>query len=125
MLGYQPGTVLRQYMQRARAFIFAALEDFGIAPVEAQACGTPVIAFGKGGVTESVVDGKSGLFFQEQTADSLLGAIEQFERRMARFNATEIRANALRFSAERFKQQFRAYIEEQGKQPARVERAVG
>jgi glycosyltransferase involved in cell wall biosynthesis len=125
MLGYQPNAVLRQYMQRARAFIFAALEDFGIVPVEAQACGTPVIAYGRGGVTESVVEGKSGIFFQEQTAESLLDAIQQFERRMARFSTSEIRANALRFSAERFKQQFRAYVEEQVKQPVRVERAVG
>jgi glycosyltransferase involved in cell wall biosynthesis len=121
MLGYQPNTVLRQYLQRARAFIFAACEDFGIAPVEAQACGTPVIAFGKGGVTESVVEGKSGTFFEEQTVESLLGAIEHFERRMGRFSSAEIRANALRFSTERFKQQFRAYVEEQVKQPTRAE----
>jgi glycosyltransferase involved in cell wall biosynthesis len=125
MLGYQPNTVVRDYMQRARAFVFAALEDFGIAPVEAQACGTPVIAFGKGGVTESVIEGKSGVFFQEQTVESLLGAIHQFERRAGRFSAAEIRANALRFSTERFKQQFRACVEEQVRQPAQVELAVG
>lgn len=125
MLGYQPSSVLRDHMQRARGFVFAALEDFGIAPVEAQACGTPVIAYGRGGVTESVVEGKSGVFFAEQTVESLLGAIQQFERRLGRFSAAEIRANALRFSAERFRQQFRAFVEEQVKQPPRVELAVG
>lgn len=125
MLGYQPDGVVRQYMQRARAFLFAAQEDFGIAPVEAQACGTPVIAYGRGGVTESVVEGKSGIFFEEQTVESLLGAVEQFERREARFSSAEIRGNALRFSVERFKQQFRACVEEQLKQPVRAEFAVG
>jgi glycosyltransferase involved in cell wall biosynthesis len=125
MLGYQPRVVVREYMQRARAFVFAALEDFGIVPVEAQACGTPVIAYGKGGVTESLVEGKSGVFFQEQTTESLLNAIQQFERRLGRFSAADIRANALRFSAERFKQQFRACVEAQINQPARVELAAG
>jgi glycosyltransferase involved in cell wall biosynthesis len=125
MLGHQPNSVVRRYLQRARAFVFAALEDFGIAPVEAQACGTPVIAYGKGGVTESVSEGRSGVFFHDQTVESLVGAIEQFERRRARFNGAEIRANAVRFSAERFKQQFRACVEEQVKQPPRIELAVG
>jgi glycosyltransferase involved in cell wall biosynthesis len=125
MLGYQPRGVVRQYMQHARAFVFAALEDFGIAPVEAQACGTPVIAYGRGGVAESVVEGRSGVFFPEQTAASLVNAIQQFERREGRFNAAEIRASALRFGAERFRQQFRACIEEQLTQPTRVELAIG
>ena len=125
MLGYQPRGVLRQHMQRARAFVFAALEDFGIAPVEAQACGTPVIAYAQGGVTESVVEGRSGIFFAEQTAASLVGAIQQFERREGRFNPAEIRASAARFSAERFRQQFRACVEEQLTQPTRLELAVG
>jgi glycosyltransferase involved in cell wall biosynthesis len=125
MLGYQPNSVVREYMQRARAFVFAALEDFGIVPVEAQACGTPVIAYGEGGVTESLVEGKSGVFFQEQTVESLLNAIQQFELRLGRFSAADIRANALRFSAERFKQQFRACVEAQINQPARVELAAG
>jgi glycosyltransferase involved in cell wall biosynthesis len=124
MLGYQQGTVLREFMQRARAFVFAALEDFGIAPVEAQACGTPVIAYGQGGVTESVIEGKSGVFFGEQTVESLLGAIQQFERREGRFNAADIRANALRFGVERFRQQLRVCVEEQLTKP-RVELAVG
>ena len=125
MLGYQPDSVVREHMQRARGFVFAALEDFGITPVEAQACGTPVIAYGRGGVTESVVDGKTGVFFEEQTVEALLEAVQQFERRLGKFSAAEIRANALRFGVERFKQQFRACVEEHIKQPARLELAVG
>jgi len=125
MLGHQPRAMLRQHMQRARAFVFAALEDFGIAPVEALACGTPVIAFGRGGVTESVSEGRSGVLFPEQTTDSLLSAIQQFERRESRFSAAEIRTSALRFGAERFKQQFLACIDEHGQQPARLGLAVG
>jgi glycosyltransferase involved in cell wall biosynthesis len=125
LLGYLPNEQVREHMQRARAFIFAALEDFGIAPVEAQACGTPVIAYGRGGVTESVIDGRTGVLFPEQDADSLLAAIQQFELRESRFSAAAIRANALRFSAERFKAQFRACIEEQLARPAPLDRAVG
>jgi glycosyltransferase involved in cell wall biosynthesis len=124
LLGYQPTTVVREHMQRARAFLFAALEDFGIAPVEAQSCGTPVIAYGRGGATESLIDGKTGLFFAEQSVEALLGAIQQFERRQSRFNPADIRANALRFGAERFRQQFRACVEAQAGQRARVELAA-
>ena len=80
LLGYQSFDVVRDYMQRARAFIFAAEEDFGIAPVEAQACGTPVIAFGSGGATETVIEGETGHLFSEQTADSLIEAVSRFER---------------------------------------------
>jgi glycosyltransferase involved in cell wall biosynthesis len=125
LLGQQSDVVVREHTQRARAFVFAALEDFGIAPVEAQACGTPVIAFGRGGVTESVAEGKSGIFFHEQSVDSIVAAIQQFERRLTRFNPAEVRASALRFSAERFKQQFRSCVEEQARQPVRAELAVG
>lgn len=125
MLGYLPNEQVREHMQRARAFVFAALEDFGIAPVEAQACGTPVIGYGRGGISESVVDGKTGVLFAEQTVESLAAAIQQFELREPRFSGATIRANALRFSAERFKAQFRACIEEQIAQPAHVDRAVG
>jgi glycosyltransferase involved in cell wall biosynthesis len=125
LLGFQSNAVVREHLQRARAFVFAAQEDFGIAPVEAQACGTPVIAYAQGGATESVVDGRSGIFFSEQSVDALIAAIQQFERREARFNVAEIRASAARFGAERFKQQFRACVEAQISQPTRVDLAVG
>lgn len=79
LLGHQPKNVLIEKMQRAKAFVFAAEEDFGIVPVEAMACGTPVIAYRKGGVTESVKAGRSGVFFDHQTVPSLLDAVERFE----------------------------------------------
>jgi glycosyltransferase involved in cell wall biosynthesis len=106
MLGYQSFEVLKKQMQKARAFVFAAEEDFGIAPVEAQACGTPVIAFGKGGVTETVIDGETGIFFSEQTVGSLQAAVREFETGDADFRPVAIRRNAMRFSVERFQHEF-------------------
>ncbi|WP_115993987.1 glycosyltransferase family 4 protein [Cohnella lupini] len=114
-LGYQSTEVLQQYMQKAKAFVFAAEEDFGIVPVEAQACGTPVIAFGKGGALETVIplgeDLPTGIFFYEQTANSLLAAIKQFENNYKSFNAANCRNNALRFSEERFRNEFKALVD--------------
>jgi glycosyltransferase involved in cell wall biosynthesis len=109
IMGYQPSDVLRDYMQRARAFVFAAEEDFGIVPVEAQACGTPVIAFGKGGATETVRDGVTGVFFGEQTVQSLTEAVHRFEAMT--FDPLACRANAVRFAPERFRQEFSAFVE--------------
>jgi len=109
LLGYQPFEVLMDYMQRAKAFVFAAEEDFGIAPVEAQACGTPVIAFGKGGAAETVVAGETGIFFQDQNVPSLIKAIAEFEK--LSFDPLRVRKNAERFSSERFRREFAALIE--------------
>lgn len=109
VLGYQASDVLKGYMQRARAFVFAAEEDFGIVPVEAQACGTPVIAFGKGGATETVRDGSTGIFFSEQTVESLTEAVHRFEGMT--FDPRGCRANAVRFAPERFRQEFSAFVE--------------
>jgi glycosyltransferase involved in cell wall biosynthesis len=110
-LGYQPTEILRDYMQRAKAFVFAADEDFGITPVEAQACGTPVIAYGKGGVLETVIENKTGIFFEEQTAGSLMEAIRAFERIENKFDLREIRKNADRFNIERFRREFKDFVE--------------
>jgi glycosyltransferase involved in cell wall biosynthesis len=110
LLGYQPPGVLIDYMRRAKAFVFAAEEDFGITPVEAQACGTPVIALGKGGCLETVVEGSTGLFFREQTAESLIGAVQRFEK-LPSLNPQEIRRNAERFGVERFREEFRSFVE--------------
>ena len=70
---------MRSYMSRAKALIFAAEEDFGIGPVEAQAAGTPVIAYGKGGALETVIENETGIFFDEQTPESILAAVQRFE----------------------------------------------
>ncbi|MGQ9570525.1 MAG: glycosyltransferase family 4 protein [Thermodesulfovibrionales bacterium] len=111
LLGYQKDNILKEYLQKARAFVFAAEEDFGILPVEAQACGTPVIAFGRGGVLETVVEDKTGIFFKEQTAKSLIEAINIFEKKQDMFKPDEIRKNAVKFSIDRFRKEFREFIE--------------
>lgn len=111
LMGYQPFTVLKDHMQRARAFVFAAEEDFGIAPVEAQACGTPVIAFGKGGSLETVSDGISGVFFDTQSIESLCEVVEQFET--LTWEASKIRENALHFNKQRFCDEIKSYVNKQ------------
>lgn len=109
-LGYLPPIELQQYMQRAKAFVFAAEEDFGITPVEAQACGTPVIAYGKGGVLETVRgldhDRPTGVFFTEQTVESLKTAIVSFEQHKDRITPHNCRDRATHFAPERFQQEF-------------------
>ena len=112
LLGYQPFNILNEYLGRAKAFIFAAEEDFGILPVEAQACGTPVIAYGKGGALETVSPGKSGMFFYEQSEDSLIKAINNFENIEAEFKPDVIRKGAERFGKARFKKEFKRFVDE-------------
>jgi glycosyltransferase involved in cell wall biosynthesis len=118
MLGYQPFHVMRDHMQRARAFVFAAEEDFGIAPIEAQSCGTPVIAYGRGGALETIIgrpapgQEPTGVFFGNQTVESLCEAVVEFETRASEIKAEACRANALRFSPERFRAEFVAYVDE-------------
>lgn len=111
ILGYQPRDVLRHHLQTARAFIFAAEEDFGIAPVEAQACGTPVLAFGRGGASETIVDGVTGLHFHAQTADAICEVVDRFETMERHFDPIQIRAHAHHFSTRRFRQEFRRFVE--------------
>ncbi|PRH42043.1 glycosyl transferase family 1 [Burkholderia vietnamiensis] len=116
IMGYQPFAVLHDRMRRAKAFVFAAEEDFGISVVEAQACGTPVIAYGKGGALETVLEPTShahptGLFFDEQTPHAIVAAVDEFERAPQRFAPRACRANAERFSADTFRQRFLDYVE--------------
>lgn len=114
IMGYQPFDVLRDRMQRAKAFVFAAEEDFGISVVEAQACGTPVIAFGKGGALETVRElgcvRPTGMFFAKQCAESIIAAVEDFEAHQSHFVAANCRANAERFSSTTFRERFFAYV---------------
>ena len=105
-LGPQPRSAVVEAMQQCKAFVFAGEEDFGIVMVEAQACGRPVIAFGKGGAREIVEPSTTGVLFEEQSADSLLGAMEQSER--LHFDRSVIRASALRFDRQRFLREFSA-----------------
>jgi glycosyltransferase involved in cell wall biosynthesis len=111
IMGYQPMGVLRDHLQRAKAFIFAAEEDFGIAPLEAQACGTPVIAYGKGGSLETVKDQETGIFFHEQSSQAIIEAVKRFEDQS--FDPQVMRCHAESFSEERFRQQFKSLIDEQ------------
>ncbi|UGQ90661.1 glycosyltransferase family 4 protein [Klebsiella pneumoniae] len=114
ILGYQPNHIMLEHMQNAKAFVFAAEEDFGITPVEAQACGTPVIAFGKGGSLETIrplgVDNPTGLFFSEQTIESIISQVNAFERNVEIFEPENCRLNSLRFSSLRFKNEIDNFI---------------
>lgn len=110
LLGYQPFDVLKDYMQKAKAFVFAAEEDFGIVPVEAQACGTPVIAFGKGGALETVIDNITGILFSEQTISSIQGAVKRFEHVETNFDSERIRTHAESFADQQFKANINSYV---------------
>jgi len=114
ILGYQSNSVMQEYMRNAKAFVFAAEEDFGITPVEAQACGTPVIAFGKGGSLETVrpfgENKPTGFFFDKQDVQSVVSAINDFDTMQDKINPQDCRDNALRFSAERFRTEINDYV---------------
>ena len=116
LMGYQPDAVLKDFMRRAKAFVFAAEEDFGITPVEAQACGTPVIAFGKGGSLETVrgygvKENPTGIFFYEQKIPAVKKAIEQFESISDKISTEGCRKHAERFSISAFRTKFSTYVE--------------
>lgn len=114
ILGYQSNSAMQDYMSNAKAFVFAAEEDFGITPVEAQACGTPVIAFGKGGALETIrpygEKRPSGLFFEEQTVKSIIDAVSKFSTISDSILSKDCRDNSLKFSNERFKSEIEIYI---------------
>jgi glycosyltransferase involved in cell wall biosynthesis len=116
IMGFQRSEVLCDYLQRARAFVFAAEEDFGIAPVEAQACGTPVIAFEKGGISEIVrgldQEDPTGVFFSRQSADSIVDAVHQFEDSGSLIAPAACRVNAERFGVMRFRDEFTQFVED-------------
>lgn len=108
LLGQLPDHEMRMLMQRAKGFIFAAEEDFGIAPVEAQAAGIPVIAYGRGGSLETVLNGETGIFFDSQTPEVLCKTIWEFEQ--MQFDPAIIKAHAEKFSKTRFLNEFQAYM---------------
>lgn len=116
LMGYQPFSVLKDHMQRAKAFVFAAEEDFGITPVEAQACGTPVIAYGRGGALETVrglniKDKPTGVFFDKQNKDCLIKAINYFEDNKRKIQFKDCRENAMNFDIDNFKYNLKKYVD--------------
>lgn len=116
ILGAQPDKVVEQYMSQAKAFVYAACEDFGMAPVEAQACGTPVIAYGAGGALETVRDwhrfgdGGTGLLFPEQTETSLVEAVKTFEAVRSCFDPEVARSHSARFTPTIFEQRYLSFL---------------
>ena len=113
LLGYQSDNIIHDYFRRAKGFIFAAEEDFGIVPVEAMAYGLPVIAYNKGGVIESMnitEHFKTGILFDQQDSNSLLDALEMFEKNITSFTAQNCINNASRFSANRFRQEIIDFV---------------
>ena len=110
--GFVSRPELISYMQKAKAFIVAAEEDFGITSVEAQSCCTPVIAYKKGGYLETVIDGKTGIFFEEQTVASLKNAIQRFEAIEGSFHKEDFIASVARFSIEKFRFNFKKCVNE-------------
>ncbi len=117
ILGWQPDPVVEQYMQQAKAFIYAAYEDFGIAPVEAQACGTPVIAYGAGGTAETVRDLRTnhsqgtGILFSAQTEAAIVDAVHAFEQHQSTFQPEIARSHALKFHPDVFQQRYLNFID--------------
>lgn len=111
-IGFVDKNTLIEHTQKAKAFILAAEEDFGITSIEAQSCGTPVIAFKKGGYLETVIPNKTGLFFEEQTPESLANTIELFETKKPTFTKENFLENVEKFSINRFREEFKSFIKE-------------
>ena len=120
IMGYQSNEIMEEFMMNAKAFVFAAEEDFGITPVEAQACGTPVIAYGKGGVLETIKpygeDEPTGVFFNEQKVDSIISAINRFKSISHFISPINCRKNAEKFSVSRFRLEIEKYVLDKYKQ---------
>ncbi|MGB2551774.1 glycosyltransferase family 4 protein [Campylobacter sp. MOP51] len=111
ILGYQSEKVMIEMMQKSKAFVFAAEEDFGITLVEAQACGTPVICLDRGGAKETVVDMNTGVYFENQSIDSILFALDKFEKVCNLIEPKKVRDNALKFSKDRFEAEIKLFVE--------------
>ena len=113
LLGRQPDDVVRDHMQRCKAFVYPAEEDFGIAMVEAQAAGAPVIGYGRGGSAETVIPGKTGILMREQTVAAVMAAVRSLEAGDYHFSPDDSRQNAERFSPERFRAELAQFVDQQ------------
>lgn len=111
-LGFKSDGVVKEYLENCRAFIFPGEEDFGIAPVEAMACGKPVLAFRKGGLTETMIEGITGEFFNEQSLESMEEALTQMLINEKRYNSKTIASHAKKYSVENFKKAMKKVIED-------------
>ena len=120
LLGRQSDEVIKEYYSKAQAFLFPGEEDFGITPLEAQASGTPVIAYARGGALETVIEGQTGIFFYEQTVNSLIEAINKFKT--MQFNREDIRNNAKKFDEEIFKTKIKNFVSEKYREFNRLEK---
>ena len=109
-LGALPDPALAQYYSRCRALVFPGEEDFGIAPVEAMASGRPVVAYGRGGALETVIEGYTGVFFNEQTPQAVIDAVKRLEA--ANFDPSQVRAYAMDFDSENFKSKLVDFVKE-------------
>jgi glycosyltransferase involved in cell wall biosynthesis len=109
LMGELSNAQVKDHLARAKAFVYAGEEDFGISMVEAQACGTPVLAFARGGAAEIVLDGQTGLLFDRQTSDAIVSSVSEFEREW-QFDPTRIRRNAMRFGVNQFRDGLRTVI---------------
>lgn len=110
ILGSQSFQLLKEHYQKCKAFVFPGIEDFGITPLEAQASGKPVIAIKKGGALETVIENETGLFFEEQTSESLNEAINKFESGDHEITPEACRKNAEKFSPERFRKEIKEFL---------------
>ena len=110
LVGYQETETLKLYMQKAKAFVFAAEEDFGITTVEAQASGTPVIGFNRGGTSEIVINNETGILFPEQSVDSIIKAVKEFEQAEGKFDLQKISKHAEKFSRVNFEKNISQFV---------------
>ncbi len=116
ILGYRPFNEMSDLMSRAKAFVFAAEEDFGIMVLESMAAGTPVIAFNRGGATETVLDGVNGIRFNEQTSQSIQDAVKRFESISGKFIPSDLRHYSEKFSRARFESEIETFVNSQCEQ---------